>query len=275
MDNRSLTLMAVHAHPDDESTSTGGVLAHYAARGFRTVVVTCTNGELGDGPRGVKPGEAGHDAESVAAVRRIELDRACARLDVSDLQLLGYRDSGMGSGSAPEAFCGVPVESVAGRIAEMIHEYRPDVVVTYDPHTSYQHRDHIHTARATVRATELTGVPKKLYFKAHGASYWALLHKALAEAGIQRPEPGAALRQAMAAVERRITTSVDVAHVIDRKRAGLLAHESQRASSLAARLSAAQFLQVFGTETFIRAHATSTSPIPETDLFAGIGADPT
>jgi LmbE family N-acetylglucosaminyl deacetylase len=270
MDGSPRTLMAVHAHPDDESTSTGGVLTHYARRGYRTVVVTCTNGELGDGPGGLKPGEAGHDIASVAAARRTELERACARLGVSDLQVLGYRDSGLAGGPAREAFCAVPVDSVASRIAEMMDQYRPDVVVTYDPHTGYQHRDHVHTARATARATELTGVPKKLYFKAHGTSYWAALHQALAEAGIQRPEPGAALRREIAAVERRITTHVDVEHVADRKRAGLLAHESQLASSLAARLSAPQFARVFGTETFIRARDTTASPVPETDLFTGL-----
>src|SRR4051812_39971756 len=65
-----LTLMAVHAHPDDECSSTGGVLAKYAAEGVRTIVVTCTNGELGDGPGGIKPGDPGHDTEAVAATRR-------------------------------------------------------------------------------------------------------------------------------------------------------------------------------------------------------------
>jgi LmbE family N-acetylglucosaminyl deacetylase len=84
-----LTLMAVHAHPDDESTSTGGTPAHYALRGVRTVVVTCTDGQLGDGP-GVKPGADGHDPREVANVRQGELRRACAHLGVSHLELLGY-----------------------------------------------------------------------------------------------------------------------------------------------------------------------------------------
>ncbi|HEX9353165.1 MAG TPA: PIG-L family deacetylase, partial [Streptosporangiaceae bacterium] len=57
----NLTLMAVHAHPDDEASSTGGVLARYGAEGVRTVVVTCTNGEFGDSPGGIKPGDDGHD----------------------------------------------------------------------------------------------------------------------------------------------------------------------------------------------------------------------
>src|SRR5437899_4253602 len=107
-----LTLMAVHAHPDDESSSTGGVLARYAAQGVRTVVVTCTNGELGDGPGGVKPGEPGHDPEAVAATRLAELAESCRLLNVTHSERLGYRDSGMSDwdyqGHA-DAFCNVPV----------------------------------------------------------------------------------------------------------------------------------------------------------------------
>ncbi|MDQ4011118.1 MAG: PIG-L family deacetylase [Actinomycetota bacterium] len=70
--------MAVHAHPDDESTSTGGVLKHHARQGVRTVVVTCTDGELGDGAGGVKPDEDGHNPCEVAAIRQDELRHACA-----------------------------------------------------------------------------------------------------------------------------------------------------------------------------------------------------
>src|ERR1700683_170041 len=89
------TLMAVHAHPDDESSSTGGILARYSDEGLRTVVVTCTNGEYGDAPGGIKPGAKGHDPDGVARTRRGELERACAVLGVSKLELLGYHDSGM------------------------------------------------------------------------------------------------------------------------------------------------------------------------------------
>src|SRR4051812_19576448 len=90
-----LTLMAVHAHPDDESSSTGGVLARYSSEGIRTVLVTCTNGEYGDGPDHVKPGDDGHDPDQVAKVRLAELDEACQHLGVTDLETLGYHDSGM------------------------------------------------------------------------------------------------------------------------------------------------------------------------------------
>ncbi len=91
----ALTLIAVHAHPDDEASSTGGILARYAAEGIRTVLVTCTDGALGDGHEATKPGESGHDEAWVVAKRRQELEKSCEILGVSSLEMLGYRDSGM------------------------------------------------------------------------------------------------------------------------------------------------------------------------------------
>ncbi|HVT42285.1 MAG TPA: PIG-L family deacetylase, partial [Acidimicrobiales bacterium] len=93
MPDSPLTLMAVHAHPDDEALGTGGILARYADEGVRTVLVTCTNGELGDGPGGVKPGEPGHDENVIVPLRRRELEESCEVLGVSHLELLGYHDS--------------------------------------------------------------------------------------------------------------------------------------------------------------------------------------
>src|SRR5579875_3164848 len=90
-----LTLMAVHAHPDDECISTGGVLARYAAEGIRTVLVVCTDGGCGDGPGGSKPGDPGHDRAAVVKTRRAELERSCEVLGISHLERLDYADSGM------------------------------------------------------------------------------------------------------------------------------------------------------------------------------------
>lgn len=224
-----LALMAVHAHPDDESTSTGGILAHYALRGVRTIVVTCTDGELGDGPGGVKPGEDSHDCRQVAAIRLGELRRACEQLGVSDLELLGYHDSGMpgwGMQHRANAFCSVPVETAASRVAQLIEHYRPQVVVTYDPHST-RHPDHVHAARVAtyaVDAVDAVQVVAKLYYKAHGSSYWRRLDRALAEVGIHRPTPSIETLHTLDSVDQRITTKVDVAHVIDRKRAALHSH---------------------------------------------------
>ena len=128
-----LTLMAVHAHPDDESSSTGGVLARYADEGVRTVVVTCTNGELGDAPGGIKPGQEGHDEAEVARIRLGELERACETLGVAHLELLGYHDSGMVDWEhkdRPDVFCNIAVDVASERLGGLFERYRPDDVVT-------------------------------------------------------------------------------------------------------------------------------------------------
>ena len=123
MADRPLTLMAVHAHPDDEATGTGGVLARCAAEGIRTVLVTCTDGSCGDGPGGVKPGDPEHDPAVVAAMRRGELEASCDVLGVGHLELLGYADSGMmgwPANTAPGSFWSTPVKEAAARLAELM-----------------------------------------------------------------------------------------------------------------------------------------------------------
>src|ERR1700744_2335042 len=122
----SLTLMAVPAHPDDEASSTGGLLATYSAEGIRTVVVTCTNGEFGDAPGGIKPGQDGHDEATVAQIRLAELSQATKLLGVTDLELLGYHDSGMVEWdykNRPDAFCNIPAAEVTGRNSGLVEKY--------------------------------------------------------------------------------------------------------------------------------------------------------
>ena len=108
--------MAVHAHPDDEATTTGGLLAKAASEGIRTVLVTCTDGACGDAPGGVKPGEAGHDPAAVVDLRMVELQKSAEILGVTHLELLGYADSGMDGweqNNAPGSFWSTPVEEGA------------------------------------------------------------------------------------------------------------------------------------------------------------------
>src|SRR3984957_3907902 len=135
MPQRPLTLMAVHAHPDDEAISTGGVLARASAEGVRTVLVTCTNGELGDATGGIKPGEPGHDESVVVPLRRHELEASCEVLGVSDLELLGYHDSGMEGwpqNDAPGSFWRTPVPEAANRLAALLRVYEPQGGATDD-----------------------------------------------------------------------------------------------------------------------------------------------
>jgi LmbE family N-acetylglucosaminyl deacetylase len=272
MSSGPLTLMAVHAHPDDESTSTGGILAHYALRGVRTIVVTCTDGDLGDGPGGVKPGEGRHASHEVAAIRQGELRRACEHLGVSDLELLGYHDSGLaqwGLQHREDASCSVPIDQAANRVAQLIERYQPQVVVTYDPHST-RHPDHVHTARVATRAVDAGHVVAKLYYKAHGSSYWQRLNRALAEVGIEQAAPSGETLRMLESVDHQITTTVDVSHVVARKRAALHAHASQIGSSLAGKLPASQFSYAFSSESYIRARGTAATSAPEDDLFAGL-----
>ena len=185
-----LTLMAVHAHPDDEASS-GGILAAYADQGIRTVVVTCTNGEYGDAPGGIKPGQPGHDPDAVARQRLAELDQSVKILKVSDLEKLGYHDSGMEEWdykSRPEAFSNVPIATVAGRIADLITKYRPQVLVTYDDQGAYQHPDHVHASLAAQAAAKETGIPAKVYLSTMKTSNWGKIFAALRAAGEEVPD---------------------------------------------------------------------------------------
>jgi len=265
----------VHAHPDDESSSTGGVLAAYGDQGVRTVVVTCTNGEFGDAPGGVKPGQDGHDEQAVAQLRLAELREACKILGVTDLEPLGYHDSGMPDWDykdRPGAFCNVPTAEVAARITALIGRYRPQVVITYDPTGPYQHPDHVHAAEAAASATAGSGIPAKLYFTALRGSDWQKVRQALREAGLELPDrpAGPDVVRQMAEAEQRITTTIDIRPVLARKREALFAHASQIQDSWFSKIPQDIAEATFGRESFIRASDSTGAPVPEDDLFAGL-----
>ena len=271
-----LTLMAVHAHPDDEASSTGGVLATYSEQGIRTVVVICTNGEFGDAPGGVKPGQDGHDAQTVAQLRLAELRESAKILRVSDLETLGYHDSGMPDWDykdEPEAFCNIPLAVVAGRVGALIERYRPRVVVSYDPEGPYQHPDHVHAARAAAAAVRDTGIPSKFYLTAMRPSDWQKIWAALRELGEDVPDRRNVtpeMRARMAETEARITTTIDIRPVLPRKRDALFAHSSQIQESWFSKIPADIAEAAFGRESFIRASDSTGAPLPEDDLFAGL-----
>lgn len=268
--------MAVHAHPDDEASSTGGILARYADEGVRTVVVTCTNGELGDLPGGIKPDADGHDEEQVVKIRLDELERACSILSVTHLELLGYRDSGMADWEHrghPDAFCNVDFEEAADKLTKLVEHYRPDVMISYNEESGYNHPDHIQASRITMAVAQRTGIPKKVYFTAMRANRFARIREILEEEGVElppRPEPSEEWVQKMQAQEARITTAVDIVGYIDRKLEALRTHASQMQDSWFSRLPERAVHEVFAQESFIRALDTTRTPVPEDDLFAGI-----
>ncbi|MEV0262806.1 PIG-L family deacetylase [Streptomyces sp. NPDC050617] len=275
MTDRPLTLMAVHAHPDDEATSTGGVLAQYAAEGVRTVLVTCTDGRCGDGPGGVKPGDAGHDPEAVAVMRRRELQESCDVLKISDLETLDYADSGMmgwPSNDAPGSFWQTPVEEGAARLAELMERYRPDVVVTYDENGFYGHPDHIQANRITMAALEMTELTPKVYWTTMPHSAMQRFGELMREFG-DMPEPDPAELAALAEIglpDDEITTWVDTAAFSGQKFDSLAAHASQGENIFFLKMGKERFGELMGMETYVRVKDTTGAPLPESDLFAGL-----
>jgi LmbE family N-acetylglucosaminyl deacetylase len=194
----------------------------------RTVLVTCTNGELGDGPGGVKPEDPAHDESVVVPLRMQELEASCRALGVSHLELLGYHDSGME---------GWPQNDAPGRSGRRrwprpgtgwrAHaQYQPQVVVTYDENGFYGHPDHIQANRITLRRHRRVRHPGQAVLHRRAALDAERLRRDLAEAGIERPAE-VEENPDFGTPDELITTTVDCAAVAGRKYASLAAHASQ------------------------------------------------
>ena len=146
------TILAVLAHPDDESFGLGGTLALYASKGYDTYLVCATRGEVGTVDE-----EHLNGFKDIAELRTVELERAAKILNLKDVFLLGYRDSGMPGteeNKHPDAQINHSIDEVAGKVVRYIRELKPDIVITFDPIGGYKHPDHIHIHKATVLAFE-------------------------------------------------------------------------------------------------------------------------
>jgi N-acetyl-1-D-myo-inositol-2-amino-2-deoxy-alpha-D-glucopyranoside deacetylase len=149
-DKTQPVLLAVLAHPDDETFGTGGTLALYSRRGVQVYLVCATRGEVGE----MDPSLL-HGFDSVGDKREAELRCAAEKLGLAGVFFLGYRDSGMpGSpdNEHPLALAATPVDKVASEVAHYIQKLRPQVVLTFDPVGGYRHPDHIAIHKATVKA---------------------------------------------------------------------------------------------------------------------------
>jgi N-acetyl-1-D-myo-inositol-2-amino-2-deoxy-alpha-D-glucopyranoside deacetylase len=146
------TILAVLAHPDDESFGMGGTLALYARQGHHVYLICATRGEAGTVDEHYLEGFS-----SIAELREGELRCAAQHLGLKEVIFLDYRDSGM-TGSAdnahPQAHVNAPLEEVAAKVVGHMRALRPDVVLTFDPIGGYRHPDHIHIHNATVMAFE-------------------------------------------------------------------------------------------------------------------------
>lgn len=281
-----LRLMAVHAHPDDESSKGAATMARYVAEGVDVHVVTCTGGERGS----VLNPKLAHDERVLAdltTIRRREMDAAREILGVRQ-DWLGWVDSGLPDGDPlpplPEGcFALMDVEVAAEPLVRLIRSFRPHVMTTYDENGGYPHPDHIMCHRISVHAFEAAGDPErypgtghpwqplKLYYnQTFSKARTTALHEAMLAAGLESPY-GEWLQRWEDREERRITTRVPCADYFEVRDRALLAHATQVDPdgpwfACPRELQA----QVWPTEDFELARSLVPVTEPEDDLFAGI-----
>jgi N-acetyl-1-D-myo-inositol-2-amino-2-deoxy-alpha-D-glucopyranoside deacetylase len=155
-----LTLMTVHAHPDDETIGTGGTMAKAVRDGHRVVLVTCTRGELGEIV--VPDMDTPDNHRRLGEIRAGELEAAMAELGVNEWDNLGYRDSdmmGRVGNRDPRSFWQANLDEAIGRLVWLVRRYRPDVMTVYNSYGGYGHPDHIRSHEVGVGAYERAGDP--------------------------------------------------------------------------------------------------------------------
>lgn len=286
-----LRLMAVHAHPDDESSKGAATLARYADEGHRVLVVTLTGGERGEilNPAMDLPDVHGRIAE----IRRDEMATAASILGIQHTWL-GFVDSGLPQGDLPpplpeDCFALVPLEVSTEALVGVVREFRPHVMVTYDENGGYPHPDHIRCHQVSVAAYEAagdycrfpgTGEPwavSKLYY-VHGflRQRMQVLQNEFARRGQQGPFKKwlELWDERHDVVADRVTTRVECSAYFNQRDDALRAHATQidpNAEFFAAPIAWQQ--RLWPTEEFELARSRVPTRLPEVELFAGIEAN--
>ena len=288
MSGERLRLMAVHAHPDDESSKGAATTARYAAEGVDVLVVSCTGGERGDI---LNPayGEFEGGLDEMHALRRVEMAAAAEALGVRQAWL-GFVDSGLPEGDPlpplPDGcFALVPLEEAAAPLVELVRKFRPHVITTYDPSGGYPHPDHIMCHRVSAEAWAAAGDPErypdrgepwtplKLYYNAgFSLPRMRAVHEALLEAGRESPfGEWIESREAREVPQREVTTRIECADYFDHRDAALRAHATQiDPDGFFFAVPREVELARWSTEEYELAESRVPTDLPEDDLFAGI-----
>ena len=283
-----LRLMAVHAHPDDESSKGAATMARYVAEGHEVMVVTCTGGEAGSvlNPAMDRPEVRTHMTE----IRREEMARAAKALGVRH-RWLGFIDSGLPEGEPlpplPEgSFATIAIEESAEPLVRAIREFRPHVLLTYDENGGYPHPDHIRTHEVSMAAFDAAPEPDaypdagepwqplKLYYM-HGFSRARMraFHEGLLQAGLDSPYTEWLERwdPDKADVMERVTTRVRCGDYFESRDEALKAHATQidpNSRWFAVPLEMQR--ELWPTEEYELVRSLVDSTVPEDDLFAGV-----
>jgi LmbE family N-acetylglucosaminyl deacetylase len=299
--------MTVHAHPDDETITVGGVLARYAAEGYRVICVTSTYGENGEIV--VPELDTPENHARLGEIRQGEMAAALLALSPDgriEHRWLGYRDSGMmgtPENDDPRAFWQADPEEATGRLVRLVRELQPDVMVGDNDFGGYGHPDHIRAALTCKAAFEragdpdafpdqLTGglrpwTPTKLYEDVFDLSRRAEVEEKLKELGVdswwtpptdETPEQRAqreAHMAKMAAAAGPVTTRIGVTDYIANKVGALLAHHTQiPQKDMFLALGEEGWRRLQPDESFtLKVSRGAQVRIPESDLFAGLGDD--
>ncbi|MDR1440781.1 MAG: mycothiol conjugate amidase Mca [Bifidobacteriaceae bacterium] len=287
MNDSRLAMVAVHAHPDDESSKGAATMAKYAADGVRVVVATFTGGERGDILNPKLRGDPEIERD-LPARRRREMAQAARVLGVEQ-EFLGFVDSGLPEGDPlpplPEgSFATLDPVQAALPLVELIRRVRPDVLTTYDPSGGYPHPDHVHTHKASMAALEIAAdptaylelgpahrVPKVYYDQAISADRVKALHEAMEASGLDSPY-GEWLKAPHRRVRRqRITSQVPVAEFFAARDDALRAHATQVDPDGWFFIVPRELeREVWPHEDFELAHSEVPVDLPENDLFAGL-----
>ncbi|MCY9787689.1 mycothiol conjugate amidase Mca [Nocardiopsis sp. EMB25] len=282
-----LRLMAVHAHPDDESSKGAATMARYVEEGVDVLVVTMTGGERGDilNPAMERP----EIRENIAQVRREEMERAREILGVRQ-EFAGFVDSGLPEGDPlpplPEgSFATLPVEEAAEPLVASIRRFRPHVILTYDENGGYPHPDHIMTHKVSMRAFDTAGDPdaypgsgdpwqplKLYYFVSFPPERFDALAKVLAERGLENPFAEWVDRIKEQDRPRwEITTQVGVSEYFEVADEALKAHATQvDPNGFWFAVPNEVRVEAWPTEDYHLVRSLVDTEVPETDLFAGV-----
>ncbi|MFC3989233.1 mycothiol conjugate amidase Mca [Actinoplanes siamensis] len=282
-----LRLMTVHAHPDDESSKGAATMAKYVAEGARVLVATCTGGERGSvlNPKMDRP----EVLADITNIRRKEMDRAREILGVEQAWL-GFVDSGLPEGDPlpplPEGCFGLQDPKEAAKpLIKLIREFRPHVMTTYDENGGYPHPDHIMCHKISVVAFDQAGDPElypelgepwqplKLYYNSGWTRARMLaLHEGMLAAGLESPYTEW-LEKWSDRQDRgdKITTRVECGEYFEVRDDALRAHATQvDPDGFWFHIPLDMQQKVWPTEDFELARSVVDSPVPESDLFAGI-----
>ncbi|SNQ46640.1 Mycothiol S-conjugate amidase [Frankia canadensis] len=290
---QGLRLMAIHAHPDDESSKGAATMARYANEGVDVLVVTCTGGEEGSilNPAMDTPGVAARIAE----VRREEMDNARRILGVRQ-EWLGFVDSGLPEGDPPPPvppgrFATTPLAEAARPLVRLIRQFRPQVITTYDESGGYPHPDHIMTHQISVEAFEAAGdaarylevgvdeglepwQPLKLYYHLtfHKERILAL-HEAMLAHGLESPYAERLAEWVDRAEDAgRLTTRVPCGDWFETRDRALIAHATQvDPTGWWFRVPLEVQREAWPTEDYQLARSLlEVGMLPENDLFNGV-----